>query len=153
MSRINREKAIESVSTAFVAASHEAWVGECGGCTQMATLAVDTILKDAYGDDDVEFRVGRNAPDTSRAVSDKIKASSLGAQIMKRFVFYGTANPLLWTDEDIENVFNRKHQSASAARNTLVRKGYLVDSGERALTSSGNLAILWRWTGKPVVWA
>lgn len=128
------------------------WVsGAAFRCNPGLDVVIIKAVESYFGDDDAEFRVGRNAPDTSREVSDKIKASSLGAQIMERFVWYGTERPLLWTDEDIEKAFNRKHQSASAARNTLVRKGYLVDSGQRGKTESGNSAILWRWTGKQVV--
>lgn len=42
------------------------------------------------------------------------------------------------------------HQSASAAINWLMRKGHIVDSGERRRTSMGRRAIVWRHEPNPV---
>ena len=42
------------------------------------------------------------------------------------------------------------HQSASAAINWLMRKGHIVDSGQRRRTSMGRHAIVWRYEPNPV---
>jgi len=120
-------------------------------CRALAEKIVDEILVGAYGDGSAEFHVGRNAPDTSKAVSDKIKSGSLQGLMLERFMFraqYVGIDGAGMTDDELEVFFGRTHQSVSACRNTLMRKGYLVDSGKRRKTRSGNQAIVWEWTGK-----
>lgn len=47
------------------------------------------------------------------------------------------------TDDEIEQTLELLHQSASAGRNTLATDGWIVDSGQRRPTRSGNPAIVW----------
>ena len=42
------------------------------------------------------------------------------------------------------------HQSASAAINWLMRRGHIVNTGERRKTSMGRRAIVWRYEATPV---
>jgi len=51
-------------------------------------------------------------------------------------------------DEIMESGWS--HQSASATINWLMRKGLIVDSGEKRLTSAGRRAIVWRRATNPV---
>ena len=100
------------------------------------------------GDESATFHVRKDAPDTSQAVSDKIKMGSIGDHILFLFdqrAIFGEGG---YTDEELEYILKRKHQSVSASRNLLCRKGYLYDSGERRPTSSGNPAIVWERTDK-----
>jgi hypothetical protein len=106
----------------------------------------------AQGDDSATFHVRANAPDTSKAISPKIREGSLQWDVLALFVsLYRTGVAVGATDDDIEVSLGRSHQSVSGARNTLVRKGYLVDSGERRPNRYGNMAIRWTYTGKEVV--
>lgn len=92
--------------------------------------------------EEVTFKVRTNAPDTSKAVSKKIREGTLQETMMKFFQHSKIGEG--WTDDDLERALLRSHQSVSAARNTLVRKGYITDSGQRRKTRSGNPAIVWR---------
>jgi len=47
------------------------------------------------------------------------------------------------TDEEIEQCFGARHQSASARRNELMNDGWIEDSGKRRRTTSGKEAIVW----------
>ena len=113
-------------------------------------LALDIIA--AQGNDAAEFHVRKDAPDTSRAVAPRIREGSLQDDVLTLFVNLAhTGVAIGATDDDIEVALKRSHQSVSGARNTLVRKGYLVDSGERRLNRYGNLAIRWCYTGREIV--
>lgn len=48
-----------------------------------------------------------------------------------------------YTDDELETVMGRSHQSVSAARNGLVKDGLLVDSGEKRPTRYGAEATVW----------
>lgn len=48
-----------------------------------------------------------------------------------------------FTDDDLEIVLNRAHQSVSGSRNGLVKRGYLVNSGRIRVNRHGNEAIVW----------
>lgn len=89
----------------------------------------------------VEFRVRRDAPDTSKAVERKIREGTLQWRLLE--LFRALPNHGL-TDDEIERNTHLTHQSVSAARNTLMRKGYIADSGQRRPTRSGNEAIVWK---------
>ena len=106
---------------------------------------VDCVIA-AYGDDSAEFRVRKDAPETSKAIVDKIRTGSLQDRLLTQFRW----SALGWTDDELEQRTGRSHQSVSATRNTLMRKGYVVDSGNRRKTRSGNDAIVWVWTGKGI---
>lgn len=47
------------------------------------------------------------------------------------------------TDEQIEQMLHLKHQSASAARNVLMNKGWVINSGRTRRNQNGNRAIIW----------
>jgi hypothetical protein len=47
------------------------------------------------------------------------------------------------TDSEIETLTGYTHQTASALRNSLMRDGYILDSGHRRPNSRGNLCIVW----------
>ena len=117
--------------------------------TPEATLVIDAILP-LLGDDSAEFRVGRNAPDTSREMSEKVKRGTLQDEVLDLFMNLYRAGGVGATDDDIKVSLKRSHQSVSGARNTLVRKGYLIDSGYTRLNRYGNQAIRWEYTDKVV---
>lgn len=55
------------------------------------------------------------------------------------------------TDDELEVVLDMSHQTASARRNGLVRKGLVCDSGRRRLTRSKRMATVWvRGRGTPL---
>jgi hypothetical protein len=112
-------------------------------------LAMQIIA--GLGNDAAEFHVRKDAPETSKAVAPRIREGSLQDDVLQLFVNLAhTGVAIGATDDDIEVSLKRSHQSVSGARNTLVRKGYLVDSGERRPNRYGNMAIRWTYTGKPV---
>jgi hypothetical protein len=47
------------------------------------------------------------------------------------------------TDDELEDVSGRSHQTVSATRNTLMNDGLIADSGQRRPTRYGNEAIVW----------
>jgi len=118
--------------------------------TPEATVVVDAILP-LLGNEDALFRVHNDAPETSKAIVEKIREGTLQDDVLALFVNLHRAGGIGATDDDIEVSLKRSHQSVSGARNTLVRKGYLVDSGERRLNRYGNLAIRWCYTGREIV--
>ncbi|MGE0229339.1 MAG: hypothetical protein AB7U23_12630 [Dehalococcoidia bacterium] len=138
---MNRQQMIDNVETTLY---HQFDVTEAG----WAENIVDNLLAE-MGDDSAVFHVRKDAPDTSKAIVDKIRSGTLQQQVLdamisKAAVFGGA------TDDELERLLGRSHQSVSGTRNTLVRKGYLVDSGNRRKNSHGNMAIVWYYTGKEV---
>lgn len=103
----------------------------------------------AQGDEDAVFHVRKDAPDTSKAIVDKIRSGSLQAEMldafMNKYAAFGGA-----TDDELERFLGRSHQSVSGCRNALVRKGYVYDTGHRRMNSHGNMAIVWYYTDKEV---
>lgn len=98
-------------------------------------------------DEDAEFRVGKNHPDTSKVVEPRIRAGSIQEQMLRLFeADLATGNPLGYTDDELEVYLARSHQSVSATRNTLMRKGLVQDGGRRRTTRSENMAIVWTRT-------
>lgn len=140
---MNRAKAILAVNKALNEHMQGTLVGTC--CAQ---VAVDAMLAE-MGDDTAEFHVRKDAPETSKAIVDKIRGGSLQDKMLFQYQAsskrYGGDG---FTDDEMEQIMGRTHQSVSATRNTLMRKGYLVDSGVRRRTRSGNDAIVYVWTGK-----
>lgn len=92
---------------------------------------------------DAVFRVSRKHPDTSKAIEPKIRSGTFQDRLLRWFMEW----PEGATDYDLEERLHRSHQSVSATRNTLYRKGYLRDSGQRRKNRHGNEAIVWVWTG------
>lgn len=140
---MNRQQMIDVIRDAIDGVTHDPYVGDT-----VAESVADAIIA-AQGDEDAEFHVRKNAPDTSKAIVDKIRGGSLQAEVLQalidKFYTFGGA-----TDDELERFLGRSHQSVSGSRNALVRKGYVVDSGKRRRNSHGNLAIVWYYTGKEV---
>ena len=111
---------------------------------------IDCVIA-AQGDDDAEFHVRKDAPETSKAIVEKIREGTIQDAVLTLFVNLYRAGGIGATDDDIEVTLRRSHQSVSSARNTLVKRGYLVDSGYTRPNRYGNMAIRWTYTGKTVV--
>lgn len=138
---MNRAEMIEVAGDAIFAVSHQRFM-----VNSFAEPVVDALLA-KMGDDTAEFRVRRTAPDTSKGIVDKVRGGSLQDAMLSRFRAASTTG---YTDDELEQAMERTHQSVSATRNTLMRKGYVVDSGQRRRTRSGNPAIVYVPTGKEV---
>lgn len=141
---MDRQKMVETVDATL----NRINPGLHGGWRIEAECVVDDLLP-LLGDDDAEFHVRRDAPDTSKAIVESIRKGSLQEEMLGYFI-RGTVNAMStgYTDDEMEVAMHRSHQSVSATRNTLVRKGYLVDSGARRRNRWNNEAIVWIWTGK-----
>ena len=72
--------------------------------------------------------------------SQKDKAPLDRVAILARLRKYRTGT----TCDKLEQVLNMSHQTTSARINDLVRLGKVVDSGRRAKTRTGRLAICWK---------
>ena len=112
-------------------------------------LALDIIA--AQGNEEAEFHVRKDAPETSKAIVEKIREGTIQDAVLMLFVNLYRAGGVGATDDDIEVSLKRSHQSVSSARNTLVKRGYLVDSGYTRPNRYGNMAIRWTYTGRTVV--
>lgn len=89
-----------------------------------------------------------DAPDTSHALAARL--APLRERTVRLALFAAVA---AWTpaqggltDDDLERILKRAHQSVSATRNALVADGWLEDSGARRETRYGNPAVVWRPT-------
>lgn len=84
--------------------------------------------------------VRKNAMDTS------VKAANVGSQKGNKQRIYTLLydHPDGLTDMEIEDITGLTHQSASAARRSLVVAGLAEDSGKRRKNSRGNDAAVWR---------
>ena len=92
----------------------------------------------------IGWKVGHNNPSTSTAMHAK---ASLRAGRDNHLIFwmvYDADRGL--TDDEIELLTGKAHQSVSATRYALMKKGYLEDSGLRRKTRYGNEAIVWNVT-------
>lgn len=87
-------------------------------------------------------RTRHDAPETSHlaAAAEKMRVGSTRYDIY-RCILLKTTEGL--TDEELEGILGKKHQTVSAARNTLMNDGLIVDSGQRRKTTSGHEAIVW----------
>jgi hypothetical protein len=103
----------------------------------LAGNIVDALIA-AGGLPDATFRVRKDAPATSKAISSKV---ATGTQQAEALALIKRHNGL--TDDELEIHMKRAHQSVSATRNTLMRKGVITDSGLRRKTRYGNDAIVW----------
>jgi hypothetical protein len=84
--------------------------------------------------------VGRDHPETAHAMERK----ALGQAGTLRFFIWNLLNdfgPL--TDDEMEQVLERSHQSVSGSRRTLVIDGWVRDSGRKKLNRYQNEAIMW----------
>ena len=117
--------------------------------TPEATVVVDSILP-LLGNEDALFRVHNDAPETSKAIVEKIREGTIQDAVLTLFVNVYRAGGIGATDDETEVALRRSHQSVSSARNTLVKRGYLVDSGYTRPNRYGNMAIRWTYTGRTV---
>jgi hypothetical protein len=117
------------------------WAGEAN----LPDVIADALIAEA-GDPDAVFRVSRKHPGTSKAIVSAIREGSVQDRVLAKIMSY----PAGLTDDDIEQLLGRSHQSVSAARNHLVKRGYVWDSGLRRRNRWNNLAVVWAYTGKPV---
>lgn len=88
------------------------------------------------------MRVGHEHPETALTAAAKAEPRS---GTLRRAVFdtIAAAGSTGATDDEIEQVLSRSHQSVSGARNTLMRDGLIADSGLRRPTRYANDAIAW----------
>jgi len=110
-------------------------------------VIADALIAEA-GDEDAVFRVSRKHPGTSRAIVSAIREGSVQDDVLTAFFHHDREYGL--TDDELEIDLRRSHQSVSGARNHLVKRGYLADSGQRRVNRWGNQAIVWVWTGREV---
>lgn len=104
----------------------------------------DKVLA-AYGDEQAELRARRKAPETSHDAVAKIREGTVMAEALGCFQAVGRGGLI---DDELESMMNRTHQSASSARNTLMRRGFVAPTEYRRLTRYGNPAVVYAWTGK-----
>lgn len=86
--------------------------------------------------------ISKSAPETSHAAAER----ALPNMGTKRRIIYDMildSGMFGVCDHEIEQQTNWVHQSASAARNSLMKDGWIIDSGLRRKTPQGNDAIAW----------
>lgn len=86
--------------------------------------------------------VGKNHPSTSKAMEEKAlpKSGSFRRQLYETVVKRGDVGA---TDYEMEDAFNRSHQSVSGAMSKLRSDGWLVDSGKIRKNKYGNDCKVW----------
>lgn len=109
-------------------------------------LEIADAVTAAMGDETAELRARRKAPETSKIGTDRIKAGT----VMDEVLYLIRVSTIGMTDDDLERKTGRSHQSVSAARNTLMRRGYVGATEKRRNTRYGNPAVVYAWTGKEV---
>lgn len=70
----------------------------------------------------------------------KLRIGTVRHDVYRAILFAGEKG---MTDEELESVLCKKHQTVSAARNTLMNDDLIVDCGKRRPTASGVEAIVW----------
>ncbi len=116
------------------------------------TVHDDEIVK--TWDEGAEFRVSPGHPGTSKAIEPTMRKGTFQSVMLELFDADYQIGQHSWlhdnghgyTDDELEAMFGRTHQSVSATRNTLMRKGLIEDSGAKRQNRSGNLAIVWKRT-------
>lgn len=97
--------------------------------------------------DSIGWAVGHAHPSTSRAMHVK---ASLRAGKDNHLIFWLVYDATYGlTDDELELLTDKAHQSVSATRRGLVLKGYIHDTSVRRKTRYGNEAIVWG----PTPWA
>ena len=84
---------------------------------------------------------GHRAPATTLAATQRAQLRA-GTQRQRVYDLVKTSADGM-TDDELELVTGKAHQSVSATRNSLMNDGWLVDSGRRRRTRYGNDAIVW----------
>ena len=82
-------------------------------------------------------KVRRNAPETSKAVEPALGSLQAAVLYLIRHAPRGL------TDDELEKELARSHQSVSASRNTLARKGLIYAPGATRLNRYQNQAQVW----------
>lgn len=85
------------------------------------------------------------APRTSHALSARLSPLKERTVRLDLFALVAAWTPRVGglTDDDLERLLGRAHQSVSATRNALVSDGYLADTGRTRPTRYGNAAVVW----------
>lgn len=136
---MNRAQMIEVIDDAI-----KGW--EWAGEANLPDVIADALIAEA-GDEDAVFRVSRKHPGTSKAIVTAIREGSVQDQVLALFI----KHPIVgFTDDQVEQMLGRSHQSVSAARNHLVKRGYLTNSGLTRKNRWGNDAVVWSYTGREV---
>jgi hypothetical protein len=86
--------------------------------------------------------VHKNAQETSKLAAGRALPSS-GTKRRITFELIKESGMFGLCDHELEEKTGWLHQSASAARNTLMKDGWIIDSGLRRNTPQGNPAIVW----------
>ena len=86
--------------------------------------------------------VGNEHPDTAQ-IAASIARLRAGTRRKEAFDAIRLKGLQGLTDDELEALTGRSHQSLSATRNTLMNDGLIVDSGHRRPTRYGSMAIVW----------
>lgn len=121
--------------------------GTCGICAYIRPARADerakvlAKLRMGKAVDNDTVRLTSRPTDTQAAAASKavLKAGTRRKEVFDLIVRYDGL-----TDDEIETITRTTHQSASATRNSLMRDGYVWDSGERRANRQGNLSIVWK---------
>ena len=114
----------------------------CALCKRKSHIPGQTT---AYGKPPVERNVapvGMAHPITARAAADRALPNTGSKRRMVLDAIRERPDGLC--DWELEHLFQWKHESASACRRSLVKDGWLKDSGRtRKVPDTGNPAIVW----------
>lgn len=116
---------------------HECMFGPSDRCQEF--IAVEITKADVKR---AVTRTGHDHPQTSFDAAEKVlpRIGSIRYDIYRSILFSANQGR---TDEELESILCKKHQTISAARNTLMNDGLIHDSGIRRPTTSGAEAICW----------
>lgn len=79
-------------------------------------------------------------PDTSREMASRVIGRS---GTLRQMVYSAIRDAGGATDDELEKMLSRSHQSVSGSRNSLMNDGLIEDSGRRIQTRYGFRAIVW----------
>lgn len=112
-----------------------AWVNEAEcGCETYVPREVKTVARNTTV-------VGHRHPKTAK---DAAAAAKPKSGTIRRLIYDLCGTPSGATDDEVEQSLHRSHQTCSAARNSLMKDGLVVDSGRRRMTRSGQPATVWQ---------
>lgn len=116
-----------------------------------AVARLEALMVTEPTDDNGRYVEG--SPTTSRDAALSIRRGSLKRRVIDEIYQAGFARSMLrrhyddspggCTDDELEQLIRRSHQSVSSARNALVADGWLYDSGDRRTNRSGRKAVVW----------
>ena len=124
---------------------NQAIVNNCEYCQEfpprvLVPITYKDTLKRIRGTKKNSVALPEHPSDTQEEAAKKVepKIGTRKAMIYDLIVAFGGLS-----DSEIERITHLSHQSASAARNSLMRDGLIMDSGERIFNSRGNREIVW----------